>query len=126
MVSRENIYLDCANTKFWKARIRLPYPVRESSCTNKSKYWRFYRSHDHNTGDCVQLKDAMIGWIKKSRLSEYVKGRIDREESPNSKSPSNTADVRPSSDNKEAYKGKCSYTAFVTTGARKVCLSNGR
>ena len=73
-VSWGNIYQECANTQFQKVGIRALIPISESSWTDKKKYYNFHKGHDHNTNDCIQLKDAIEGLIKRGRLYEYVKG----------------------------------------------------
>lgn len=106
-VSREKIYKDCANTEFWKGGIQSPFLVRETYRTGKSKYFLFYKGHDHNTNDCIQLKDNIEGFIKRGRMTEYVKrGKIYREESPKGKFPSNTVDVGTNGERKEVNKVK--------------------
>lgn len=65
MVSREMIYQVCVNTKFWKVRIQTPYLVRETSQAERSKYCWFHKINDHNTYDCIQIKDAIEDLIKR-------------------------------------------------------------
>lgn len=72
-IYQEKIYQNCAYTKFQKGRVRHPYPVKEKSRTDKSKYDRFYKIHDHTTDDCIQLKDVIEGLNKKRQLTEYIK-----------------------------------------------------
>lgn len=74
-----------------------PYPVKESTKMNKFKYLCLHKSHDHNTNDCIYLKDAIKYLINKGKLSEniqddYQKGGQDnmrwhkiREDSPKKK-----------------------------------------
>lgn len=69
--------------------------------TNNLKYFCFYKGHDHNTNDSIQLNDSIEGLIKIGWLSEYVKmGNRDNEESPKGKSPSRTAGVGTSGEDK--------------------------
>lgn len=72
--SLEKIYQKRANTEFQKLGIRPLYPIRKSTRTNKSKYCRFHRGHDHSTIDCIRLKDVIEALTKRGRLSKYVKG----------------------------------------------------
>lgn len=34
-------------------KVGIRYPVKESSRTNKSKYYCFHKSHNHNTNYCI-------------------------------------------------------------------------
>lgn len=66
--------------------IKNPYFVRECARTNKSKYYCFHKSHDHNTNDWIKLNDAIEVLIKMRRLSEYTKdGKRSKEDSPERK-----------------------------------------
>lgn len=51
-----------------------PYPIRETSWTDKSNYFSFHKGRDRKNDDTVQLNDAIKGLIKKVELIEYVKG----------------------------------------------------
>lgn len=51
-----------------------PYPIRDTSLTDMSKYCRFHKGHNHNTDDCIHLKDAIEGLINRGWLAKYVKG----------------------------------------------------
>ncbi|XP_058084594.1 uncharacterized protein LOC131232387 [Magnolia sinica] len=42
---------------------------------DKCKYCRFHRDHDHNTADCVDLKDEIEALIRKGHLRRYTKER---------------------------------------------------
>lgn len=46
--SLKKMLKEFVNTEFKEARIRNPYPIREFSQTDRSKYYRFHKSHDHN------------------------------------------------------------------------------
>lgn len=70
--SQDKIYQECANTDFLKAGIWSPNLVRDSSHTDKSKYYHFHRGSDHNTYDYIQLKDMIKALIKKGHLSRAV------------------------------------------------------
>ena len=66
--------------------------------------------HGHNTDNCIQLKDALESLINKGRLSEYViGGKQDREESPNTKSPTKVPKYDPNGEKGETSKGKHPY-----------------
>lgn len=94
-----------------------PYPISETSRTDKSKYCHFHKSHDHKTDNHIHLKDAIESLINRGRLAEYVKeGKRYREESPKGKSPSKTVDVRTSGESNEANKGKRLYVASISRG----------
>lgn len=62
--SQQKIYQGCFKTKFRNNEIQPPYLVREIHRNDKSKYCRFHKSHNHNIGDCIQLKDAIEKLIK--------------------------------------------------------------
>lgn len=47
-ISKERIYQEYANTAFWKGGIRPLFPIKESSQTNKLKYFHFHKGHNHN------------------------------------------------------------------------------
>lgn len=72
--SRENIYQECANTEFQKAKMQPHFPTCRSPWTDKSKYYLFHKGHNHNTNDYIQLKDVIEALINKRRQSDYVKG----------------------------------------------------
>lgn len=65
---REKIWKAYANTEFKEVEIRNPCLVKESSRTDKSKYYHFHKSHNYNTNDCIQLKDTID---TNSRYVEY-------------------------------------------------------
>ena len=54
--------------------------------TDKSKYCRFYKSHRHNTDDCIQLKDAIEILIRDGHLKKYKRKDGAREEAQETKS----------------------------------------
>ncbi|XP_058099736.1 uncharacterized protein LOC131244095 [Magnolia sinica] len=51
---------------------------------DKRKYCRFHHDHDHNTSDCVDLKDKIEALIHKGHLRRYIKEKriAQREEQP--------------------------------------------
>ena len=53
--------------------------------TDKRKYCRFHKSHDHNTEDCIHLKDAIEILIRDGHLKHYKKNEIARDEAPETK-----------------------------------------
>lgn len=63
--SREKTLKECARTQFKKAWINNPFPIRESSQTDKSNYQCFNKSHCQNTNECIQLKDVIEGLTRK-------------------------------------------------------------
>lgn len=69
--SRDKIWCEWANTEFEEVTIKLPYPLKECNKLDKSIYCHFEKSHDHNTYDCIQLKDAIKELINKGCLTEY-------------------------------------------------------
>lgn len=50
-----------------------PFPIRDLSCNNKSKYHHFHKGYDPNADDYIQLYDAIEGLIKRGMLDKYVK-----------------------------------------------------
>lgn len=108
--SREKIYQRCAKIEFWKGGIKATFPIRESSWTDKTKYFRFHKRHWHVHPDegCYSIGDKI------GQFYEYVKGDREREESPNSKSPSKVANVEISGEDKKTSKGEHQYMAFIT------------
>lgn len=100
-----------------------PFLIRESSQTYKSKYYHFHKGHCHNINDCIHLKDAIEGLIKRVRLFEYMSGgKGEREESPKGKSPSKVVDVETSGKDKEVSKGKRQYIASIIRGELRANL----
>lgn len=89
------ILKQCDNTKFKEAKIRNTYTVRESAQTEESKYNRFYKSHDYNTNNCIQLKDEYERIIKKGKLFDYtLDDKMSQEDTPKRKySPKKTIEV---------------------------------
>lgn len=86
-----------------------------SSQKDKFKYCRFHKSHDHNTNNCVELKDAIEGLIKKGRLAEYIRdnkrGREDSLEKKQSRKKTVEVVVKgndkdTSSEEEEGHEGK--------------------
>lgn len=53
--------------------------MKESSRTEKSKFFHLHKSHDNNIDKRVHLKDIIEELIKKGRLTKYVvdNGQID-------------------------------------------------
>lgn len=45
-----------------------------STFYDKSKYYRFYQDHDHNTKDCIQLRNNIEDLIQHVYLRKYVHG----------------------------------------------------
>lgn len=64
---------ECTNTEFKEVGIRNSYLVKESSWSKKSKHCRFHKSYVHNTNDCINLKNAIEGLIKRGRLVKYIR-----------------------------------------------------
>lgn len=62
----------CVNTKFKEVGMKKPYLVRESSRIDKSKYFRFHKSHYHNTNKCIHMKDEIEDMIKNGKLTKYT------------------------------------------------------
>lgn len=99
---------------FGKGGTRTPFPNRESSQTNKTKYFCFNKGHNHNTDDYIQLRYAIKGLIKRGRLFEYMKGgKKEKEDSPKIKSTSKDADARTNGEEKEVNNGKCQYISAI-------------
>lgn len=69
---RENIWQECANTKFKERETNNPYPIKESTRTGMSKYYHFHKCHDYNMNGCFQLNDVIEELIKKGHLSKYT------------------------------------------------------
>lgn len=99
------------------------YLVREFVQTDWSKYCCFYKSHYHNTDNCIQLKDVIKGLLKKGWMSEYTMDRKrSRKDSPKrKKSPKKSVEVvsrnkskEPNSREDEGHKGEFQYISFIT------------
>lgn len=51
--------------EFKEVEIRNLYPVREFVQSDKSQYFHFYKSHNHNIKDYIKLNDVVEKLIKK-------------------------------------------------------------
>ncbi|XP_058080672.1 uncharacterized protein LOC131228835 [Magnolia sinica] len=64
---------------------------------NKCKYYRFHQDHDHNTADCVDLKNEIKTLIRKGHLRRYIKeektAQKEEQEQPNN-TPEESAEIR--------------------------------
>lgn len=66
----------------------------ESRRTDKSKYYCFYKSHDHSANDCIQLKEEINDLIKTGHLNQYTNdGNRDQEDSSKRKSSTKRVDA---------------------------------
>ena len=74
-VSREKILTECTNSEFKQAGVCFPKQLPTRSNTDKTKYCRFHKSHDHNTEDCIHLKDAIEILIRDGHLKQFTKGK---------------------------------------------------
>lgn len=63
-MSREKILQECANIEYKKAEIRNPYPMKESSITDKTKFYLLIKSHMHKTDECVHLDEICRRYLK--------------------------------------------------------------
>ncbi|XP_058092613.1 uncharacterized protein LOC131239070 [Magnolia sinica] len=92
--STEQIFLDIQGQKL------LNWPVCMNADPNhrdKCKYCHFHRDHDHNTTDCMDLKDEIKTLIRKGHLRRYTKEekmarKEEREQSNNT--PEEPAEIR--------------------------------
>lgn len=118
--SRERVLKGCANTKFKEAEIKSLYQIREYVHTDWSKYCCFYKSHYHNTDNCIQLKDVIKGLLKKGWMYEYTMDqKRSRNDSPQRKKSlkkvvSRNKGDEPNSREDEEHKGKFQYISFIT------------
>lgn len=55
----------CVSIRFKEVAVKNPYLVKQSTRTNKCKYYCFHKSHDHITNDCIHLNDAIEKLINK-------------------------------------------------------------
>ncbi|XP_028119485.1 uncharacterized protein LOC114316974 [Camellia sinensis] len=56
--------------------LKWPQPLRSpSNRRDQSKYCRFHQDHDHNTEECVNLKDQVESLIRQGRLSRFTAAR---------------------------------------------------
>ena len=56
-----------------KDYLRRPPPLKSPPNTrNKKKYCRFHRDHDHDTEDCIQLKEEIQELINRGYLRDFV------------------------------------------------------
>lgn len=53
------------NIEFKEVGIMNPNLVRESAKTVKSKYSRLHKTHDHDTNECICIKDINQELIKR-------------------------------------------------------------
>ncbi|XP_058784380.1 uncharacterized protein LOC131659170 [Vicia villosa] len=66
--SREKILAECKSTDFKNSSIRQPKSNPARPGTDKSKYYKYHKSHGHLTEECIHLKDAIETLIKEGRL----------------------------------------------------------
>ncbi|XP_058786210.1 uncharacterized protein LOC131660868 [Vicia villosa] len=71
--SRERILNECANDGFQTGKVRFPKSVSARPNADKSKFCRFHKGHEHNTEDCIHLKDAIEVLIGERHLKQYAK-----------------------------------------------------
>ena len=57
----------------WAAKlIQFPLPKKSKfPLANRSKYCKFHKDYDHDTNDCITLKDEIESLIRKGKLSKY-------------------------------------------------------
>ncbi|XP_058745895.1 uncharacterized protein LOC131618745 [Vicia villosa] len=71
--SRERILNKCANAEFQTGKVRFPKSMPARPNVDKSKFCRFHKGHEHNTEDCIHLKDAIEILIREGHLKKYAK-----------------------------------------------------
>jgi len=73
-MSREKIFVEIAVADLAEAGVKPPKaPSQERKGVDKTKYYRFHKSHGHVTDDCIHLKDAIELLIQRGRLKQFVK-----------------------------------------------------
>ncbi|CAJ2663878.1 unnamed protein product [Trifolium pratense] len=70
---RERIFAEVSAADFKKAGIHFPKQLPVKSHTDKTKFCRYHKSHEHVTEDCVHLKDAIEILIQRGYARKYVK-----------------------------------------------------
>lgn len=71
--SRKIILEKYANTEIKNVGVKYPHYMKESSQTDKSKFYRLHKSHMHKTNECILLNHVNKDLIKEGRVSRYVK-----------------------------------------------------
>lgn len=67
--SREKMCREFTNNELKEVDIRNLYLVRDQSRIDKSKYYGSHKSHDHDTNECIHLKDVIEEPIEKEWLT---------------------------------------------------------
>ena len=65
--------------------MRFPRKISLKPRIDKRKYCRFHKSQDHNTEDCIHLKDAIEILIRDGHLKQYKKKEAACGEAPETK-----------------------------------------
>ena len=65
--------------------MRFPRKISLKPRIDKRKYCRFHKSQDHNTEDCIHLKDTIKILIRDWHLKQYKKKEGARDEAPKTK-----------------------------------------
>lgn len=73
--SHEHILTECVNSEFKKVGVRFPKQFSARPNMDKCKFFRFHKSHMHNTKECIHLKDAIEILIWEGYLKQYAKNK---------------------------------------------------
>lgn len=52
--------------------MKYPYALKESTQSDRYKFYRFFKIHGHKADKCIYLKDEIKDLIKKERLNIYT------------------------------------------------------
>ncbi|XP_057972765.1 uncharacterized protein LOC131160908 [Malania oleifera] len=64
-----------------KAYILWPEPMRTPlHRRNMSKFYQFHRDHEHDTEECIQMKNKIEALIKRGYLSRFIKKEVPQRE----------------------------------------------
>ena len=77
---RERILSECANSELKQVGVGFPRKTSSKPGTDKRKYCRFHKSHNHDTEDFIHLKDAIEILIKDGHVKQYKKKEVPRDE----------------------------------------------
>lgn len=72
-IPKEIILQECVNIEFNEGTVKYPHVMKESPDVDKTRLWRFYKCHGHETDQSIHQKNAIEYLIKKGIFGRYTK-----------------------------------------------------